>query len=775
MTRIAFLVALAASFFSACSSSSKAQPSPVARNRALVDALEGSWSGVILTYPAATHVELTVEGQQGSGEGEIQFDASLRSQPLEVYLDGGRFDRAGTSDPAAVTLTLDAGLRTFRVANARGLRRTGRRSASRQVLQQLTGKMGLFARGAERLVLLPPNSRSGLGEAISFVRPADFKRTAKKFKSVMRRRNVKSHFSSAPSKSKLRKWAGPLLEAHGDAYLSQMGGGAVERAAIALFEDEYFEEFFGKPFDQLSVGSMAKTKKCLQKFSSRRASDADKSMYALHRAFWPHLGSPSATQTLQGVYALRGIQAWLDGHQTAFLASAGAEGDWENVEAVLAAAQSTATTWVLPDRMTKLEEVAEGAFAKMAYPSLTSELDRLEGKADSAAGRAALATFNRTHRKRLKRLGSKQQRELKGRASAAHEAAIDQVVAELGAELDSLGPGLEGLLAGNRWWARSQAQLATGTKLRSVRDLMARFEELRRGAREAAEPQMLARISRAEAKELDDVSSSWFGAPGDTGSSTQAAVNRAISKRRQELSAAHEGRIQDAVARAKQEVARRPGQALRYIDFRKFPNGDFLGFIYHGIGNNKTQADLLRLLGTTDVEEMVKIAGYASKMKLAFATYHDLYYRRYGSTARARRSSGESWYGIHHVTIHKDRWGGVTDRYEDPEPFVYVRARFANAYKRTLANGVDALVAIFGAAADAVRQPGRQEDVHGRFTRNLFGNILTAHRDYERAYEPFLDSFKDSYPATVAHFEENLRRAFQLESLRVLQPLPLGR
>lgn len=749
--------------------------------------IEGTWHGVVLEYPGLVQLELRVEAPEGAEtrDGSVRLPATLRTQSLAAYLDDANFDRAGDHGTAAVTVVLDPVHDVFSIERGNASATAGRADRGRtrggqfpggRVGQLFQGNSGLLARQSGHLVLLSPSPRSGLDTAVSLVRPGEFERVAKNFQSLQRRGGGGAGlFSSAPSDAKLRKWAAPLLERSGGAQPHQMVSGEVERAAIMLFDDDYFEGSFGKPFDELSVGSLGKITASLRGMVGRRATDADMSMAALHRLFWPHVGSPSATQTLQGVYALRGVIGWLASRQ----AQLEGEGDralgWDEVQATLRLTQTTAGSWVLPDRLAAVEAAADKAFTRIAYPSLQEDLERLARAPADAASRQALVSFAQAKAGRLHFVTSAQRIELLSRASGLHDASVAAAVDNHTQALQDLGSGLPAVLRGNEWVARFQSDLATASRMEPYRQTLELFLKRRAADLAGAEAEMLNQIEGAAGDRLGQLPNQWFRAPGDGASPTKRAVDQALEARKRQLAAEYEANIAAAEAAARAEVESRPGQPLRFIDFRKYPSGEFLSFIYYGVGDNKTQQDLLELLGTSDIGAMYDIAKYVSKMKLAFSTYHDFYYRRYGDAEAKIAASGVEWRGMHRVTNTLDQWGNVIHSRMDPEPFVLVRRSFAEAYKKTLADGMDAVVAIVGALVHAGSERGRESDVHDRFAQHLFGNLLRGGRDFEQAYGAFLDDFKESHPATVAHFEENLRRAFELESLREIRRLTPAR
>lgn len=738
--------------------------------------LAGTWSGVILSYPQRLHVEIDLQLEETSpGQAVDLLTGKVRIQSLDSYFSGRSFDVANELSSGDAFIQLDLNSSTFQL----GIRSDGTRQ-SQNWTTLLMGRQGLFDSRGDQIALLGGRLQNGLDGAVFLVRPKKFKSIAKSYKTFnrppggTRLGRLARLFGGGPSKKKLKSWVSPILEDPSAPALYQGRSGSIEQTAIALFEDKHFKAHFGKTFDQLGKSTLDAVHRKLRDMGGQKATEQEQTLAVLNRMFWTNLGSPSGTQTLQGVYTLRAVQGWASTQQTRLEQLRGAEADWEVARRIQSVAQTSSAPWLLPNQSVEFEAAAESALARVAHPVLNARLDAIAQIPEDRTRRIEASGFLGQAPEMRQRLSSAQRSALDDRANRLIEEAAGREILLRTSQLADLGSGLAAIEAGNAWAGRFQTEFSQVRNLPAYQDALASYRQRRAADLDAARPAMLAAVERANASELSRLGSDWFADTGDRGHATYREFQSAVDQRRNHLASTYEQRVDEAEQAARDEVGPGDRRPLRYIDFRKLPSGEFLEFIYYGTGSNPDQAQVLGALANQDFGAMFDTVQFVAKMKLAFAGYHDLYFDRYGSTPAERARSGESWTGIVERTVVTNNYGVISDT-TDSEPFTWVRSPYAKAYKSTMASEVDAFALILGAAIEAAESGGNTNQQRAAFAENLFGSIFNTPLGQRTAFESFLDEFKEDYPATVVHFEENLRRALQLEPLVRITPIPLSR
>ena len=738
--------------------------------------LAGTWSGVVLSYPQLLHVELDLEPEGiPAGAGVEALTGKIRVQSLDSYFSGRSFDVANELSSGDAFVQLDLNTSTFQL----GIRPDGTRQ-SQNWTSLLVGRQALFDPLGEQIALLGGRLQNGLDGAVFLVRPKKFKSLAKNYKKFNRRPGgsrlalLTALFSRGPSKKKLKSWVSPVLEDPTAPALYQGRSGSIEKAAIVLFEDRHFKAHFGKTFDQVGKGTLDAVHRKLRGMGRGKATEQEQTLAALNRMFWTNLGSPSGTQTLQGVYTLRAVQGWARSQQARLEQLRGVEADWQVASQIQVAAQAFATPWLLGDQATEFEAAAESALQRVAHPVLTARLEAIAQIPSDRDRRIEASRFLSQAPEMHQRLSTTQRDALKLRVDQLVEEAAGQEIQLYTSQLPSLGSGIAAIEAGSAWIGRFQSEFTQVRSSPAYLDALAGYRERRSTDLDAARAAMLAAVERADRSELSQLGSSWFVDSGDREHATYQEFRLAVDQRRDYLASTYEQRIDEAEQAARDEVGSGDRNPLRFIDFRQLPSGEFLEFIYYGTGNNHDQAQVLQALSNQNFGALFDAVQFKTKMKVAFAGYHDVYFERYGSTPDVRARSGESWTGIVRRTVVSNDYGVISDTTES-KPFTWVRTQYAQTYQDTLANEADALTMIVGAAIQAVEHGGNTSQQRAAFAENLFGSMFATPLGHRTAFERFLDEFAQDYPATVDHFEENLRRAMQLEPLISITPIPLGR
>lgn len=719
--------------------------------------------GAMLVYPEVVYLQLDLS-PAGQRDGSMLYSGPASVQNRKNYHPGRTIENDINVETGQAELQYVPANQTFvLVLNARnryGGRYLGYLRRGEGVVDSGTGRF------AGTLKLRPGN----LGDYFHFERPGDFEAVAKNYGDFHLAQGRISPVAklAAPSKGDLVAWFEPFVQNHPDVDLYHVAHGTLELMAIDLFADAHFSKYFGKRFDELSGMAMIGTGLRLSQDLSRSQNRNERSLGTLSRMFYRGTGSPSGMETLQGVLALRVYTAWFRTQIDQLAVMPPTEADWKSLAALEPVFKAGAPTLslFLPTRYARAQQQIQDARQRIAYPLLETQIAALESRRQQPSQDLLtdLIHWPATEREKLSCLSISQRNILHDRIQAIKFAVVEKLVPPHVERLKNLGQGFEAVLAGNEWYRRLNSAFQGATDAPAYRQALEAFQQHRKTDLDTALPVMLEKVSAFRYKDLGIPKQSWLATPKDSDSPVYAAVDAALAKRKSELIQKHKDDIEKAIAQALKESRENPKQPLRYVDMSKYAASELMSVIYYGTMNHPRAERVIQSMSQGDLGSIFKSAAFSTKMKLVFQMYHQVYYERYRNSPPLFRLQPEEWATmvIHHTT--RNGFGTIVDSYDSTD--IDVRRPYAKAYEQTLIQGSDVLVTLFDAASKG--QLNKDSGIMG-----VVGDMFSDSMRNKRSFEQFLSDYRDDYPATVYHFEQNLMKAFTLQDMEQIKQIEI--
>jgi S1-C subfamily serine protease len=555
--------------------------------------LAGGWIGIYQVYPAYVQMTLTISGEPGeSGEAP----ASIRVEGI----DGRTAPHMGVTpavvrfQPDSLSLDIRAVPDGDRRSNLTGLAFHGVYDAERRVF---AGVQGLVRGDASPYFVMVRQGR----EKEFFNRIADMpdggarpgQRPRVSAGTLGTLGALSGVGGSSPSEDRLREWASQIYREYPDINPYHTESGGLYAVARNLFRDEYFTSYFGKPFDELGEGDMAKINRRLEdlpppraNFPEERGNNAARTMA---RGFWVNIGTYAAPDIMLSVVALRSISGWMKQTQRRLASIAPAPGLFETLAKIEAEEQaSLSTLW--PSEREGFLATIDAQRARLADPVLSedvsSQIQAAVSFQDVGKLQTSLAALRQPHsapspqstqnsvaarrgirtpapQRRTAPAGTNQyslaamasegvRQQLAGALEAKIEALVDAEAQQDSAAVANLGASAAALEAGGQWFGQMDRKYGAFRSNPSVTALFQHFGQARSQHFQQAAPELQAHIAALQSSaEIQAVLSRYAGTSIDLAMPAARPIFEAAKLRQDALERiAEEGRRREAAAAA---------------------------------------------------------------------------------------------------------------------------------------------------------------------------------------------------------------------------------
>jgi hypothetical protein len=492
----------------------------------------GEWKGAYFSFPEMVAVKLTVRSlPMDHIEGECELSPAVEP-PFHNSGSRGIYHFKGTYTPWATEFSfepdkwIDPHTNTMKPMNGvldlRGHRLVGQ-----------VGEMGI---GQYIPVLLgrQPNGDKLLNElTASAFQPTAVRRGKGAQEATSPLDNRASPSFRVPSVEKLVEWASRLKAEKPDLDTRHTYGNILFILAHNLFEDDYFERFFGATYDKLD-SAQRNAVADLFRNSKNRLQLFDWSF--LDHAFWPN-GSNSAPDITMSLFWQRAMRSWMKERVESFAQLPANLQSMAELNSFQELGKThLSTLW--PSEVAKFKEAITNTRVRIATAFLQSESEKVIGTAKGIEGAQMLAAWlEEPAQKEITQCAPKElKEELTSRFNTRIDELIGQTFADESRAIANFGTGRNAVIAGNEWFAALMRQCGFAFKRPAFEKSLAQLQSRRSADLSAASSAITAEITAQETEQgLNSKLHEYLKVPGDDETEPGKALKAIAQKRLAEI------------------------------------------------------------------------------------------------------------------------------------------------------------------------------------------------------------------------------------------------
>jgi hypothetical protein len=328
----------------------------------------------------------------------------------------------------------------------------------------------------------------------------------------------------APPVDKLLDWASRLKQELPTLDLRNTRMENLYLPARNLFDDAYFQQYFGIPYEQMDT---AQRKAVASVFSqhSRELFEFD----FLNRPFL-NVGDFGAPDITVSIYWQHTLRSWIDAMQASFTTMPAEELSFSNLSADESAAD-TLLPFLWPSERNRFHTALADARTRLAGPVLTLRADRLIATASGNAGARELAGWQTQEKDILQYVSTTERDKFQQRIDTRLDKILEQPVAANVRSLATLGHGLDAVLAGNKWYQRFENSYDFAMARPPVQEALQMFRRVRAKNLIEAKPSIIAQLDGAEQEaQVQSILGNYL-CPGDANSEIGVAIREHADQR----------------------------------------------------------------------------------------------------------------------------------------------------------------------------------------------------------------------------------------------------
>jgi len=358
----------------------------------------------------------------------------------------------------------------------------------------------------------------------------------------------------APPPDKLLAWAERFRREMPATSLQATNYEVLFKAARNLFEDSWFRQCFGMPYDQMTAEQRA----VVHRAFGEAAMHGDSALhdYAFLARPFQVIGDFGPGDLTVSVLWQRAMRGWLAGAQEVFAGLPAERGSFAH----LAAAESEGgaeLAFLWPGEKRAFADFLGGTRSRLAGPLLTAEADQLIAGAADNAGARRLASWAASEKDLLQYAAPAERAQLQRRIGARLDTLLVELVAADVARLTDLGDGLAAVEAGNAWYRQFVRSYDFAMDHAAVQGGLAKLRALRPRALAAAQAAILQQVDAAGSEaQVGAVVASFLACPGDSDTPAAAAIRERAGRRQ---AAIHEKEMLAMFSDYERSLMDRPG------------------------------------------------------------------------------------------------------------------------------------------------------------------------------------------------------------------------
>ena len=491
----------------------------------------GTWQGVYFIYPTAMRIDLDLRSSSTNQiEGEVQFAPLVQGQRNLLGPVQGSYRVKGQYDPTT---------RTFAFVPSEWIQRPSQPATALKmsgVFDQRTGSLaGTFSTLTPGTLLYFALARPD--RAVSeFLDP--MKRISQEAQPNTRPRFGGVNIGGGLGRPlggrgedirKIADWASRLDTEYPKLNYNNTYASAIP--AQNLFEDSYFEAHFGKTYDHLSAGDLAKIAYGFRSYLGDRRNEESqlRQRYAFLQRYFEGFNIPTV---LLGVLAQRTLRSWRDDTLERLHSLPVAADSFAQIDAMdEAAQQQLSNLW--PSERTAIAAEMDATRGRLADPVLTASAQEAVQSAMGYEGAETLASWESRQQAILRWVSGQPKQQALDRVHARLDKLLTGLMADELKRTESFGRGAAALAKERAWVSDVRRRYAFAMERPPV---VAALSQVRaRRAQDLADAQSTIAAEINDQRSTDDIDrlvASYFILPDDM--STQPGsvlVNRARERR----------------------------------------------------------------------------------------------------------------------------------------------------------------------------------------------------------------------------------------------------
>lgn len=291
----------------------------------------------------------------------------------------------------------------------------------------------------------------------------------------------------------LSGWADQLVSEYPDLDLRNTTIGSIYDRARSIFADEYFEPFFGKPFDELGDRERSGYRDRLREMS--RGGDEYADAYGVLHYGFGATGTTTVMDMTLSVLAQRVIRAWRDDLGRRLTEVTEKDVNLDDLRGIESAAdEQLALLW--PSEQRAFRDTYEAARARVALPILVAGRDDILAAAGGVDGILAIDRWRAANDEPLAWISDEDRTRLLAPLDRRRAELQTEAAAEVRSSLAGIPRDASGLEAGARWY-RALRAVEAQLEPAEVRRLESEFRAVRAAQLEAVAPGLIPRIRSA--------------------------------------------------------------------------------------------------------------------------------------------------------------------------------------------------------------------------------------------------------------------------------------
>lgn len=329
----------------------------------------------------------------------------------------------------------------------------------------------------------------------------------------------------------IKSWTSRVEKEYPDVDMDHTVLDAVYPRLMNLFEDQYFAQFFGKPYDELSPQERTRigTQTMRQCFTNTQYRSSFTWQKQMERPFILLAGSFSQAQVMGGVLERRRLREEFRQAVDQIKALPPASDSWEKALGFESRAKTFNVLW--PSEYKGFDGAVSDAKRRAAAPVLEARLQPLLASARGFEGLEALERFPSQQAALFASLDAGATARYRQQIAAKTDALRGDLLAEERSRMQALPSGLAGLERGAAWYQEFQARFNLRGD-RATQDLSRTFLERRNQLLAAAQPELAKLIQQAKTpEEVSSVLRKYVPLPTDQQSPMVAKLEQTAKTR----------------------------------------------------------------------------------------------------------------------------------------------------------------------------------------------------------------------------------------------------